>query len=171
MMCPNFLLFLSTLRPVAKRKKNYIVEKMPVVEETPLLFYSNKKSVILNFVSYLLFSYTLLPEHPSLIPPHSATLFPSGTCVVWHDAGVPLESHHSNRQRRPWRQSGTEKTRNSSGGERDQGKLFPVPGFPVCACMQACVYQSQKSSMYVTVLLFCHVITSLMPCCKCWLTF
>lgn len=40
------------------------------------------------------------------------------------------------------------------------------------ACLYAdvCVYQSQRSSMYVTVLLFCHVITSLMPCCKCWLT-
>lgn len=73
------------------------------------------------------FSPLALPEYPPLLPAHGAALLSPSPGVVRHDARVPVESHHSDRERRPRGESRAEKTGNPAGRERDEGEMRRLP--------------------------------------------
>jgi hypothetical protein len=78
--------------------------------------------------------------------------------VVRHDARVPMEPHHPDRQRRPRGAGRAEKTGDPTGGEGNKGETLGLAGPPVCVCVCVCVcvdslFNSQRSSMYITVFL------------------
>lgn len=101
-------------------------------------------------------------EHPSVILAHGASLLPPGPGVVWHDARVPLESHHPDRERWPRGPRGSEETGDAPGGEGDEGErpsaarsLPPRAHRLFCVCVCSCNRHLRGPLCMLTVSFFC----------------
>lgn len=122
--------------------------------------------VIYSSLSISLYLLPPSPEHPLVILAHRASILPPGSGVVWHDAGVPLESHHPDRERWPRGPRSAEEAGDTPGGERDEGerpsasrgRFLQRVHILFCVCVCSCnTSTSEVLSMYVNCFLFLFV--------------
>lgn len=108
------------------------------------------------FISLCLsWSGVFFSEHPLVILAHGASVLPPGPGVVWHDARVPLESHHPDRERWPRGPCGAEEAGDAPGGERDEGERSSATRGSFlqrvhrmfCVCVCSCNRQLRGSSL------------------------